>query len=159
MRKGEEEASGKDALYWAGDRSGHKPTCSPRASRAQTTAVNRRGWSESDSLSHQRRRQHGPRGRRLQLGDVLRMEAIREMPPPRPTKWAGNDAGRTNAWLESEAMNTFYRYLSQPAPAPSFPGERYLLLTESLLLRRQFSTSPQGSAARSELSCCCCSCC
>lgn len=51
--------------------------------------------------------------------------------------------------MKSSAL---YRYLSQTAPASSFPGERYLLLTESLLLRRQFSTSPQGSAARRELS-------
>lgn len=41
---------------------------------------------------------------------------------------------------------------SQAAPAPEFPRESYLLLTESLLLGGQFSTSPRGSAAQSELS-------
>lgn len=46
--------------------------------------------------------------------------------------------------------STLYRYLSQTAPASSFLGERYLLLTECLLLWWQFSTSPQGSAARSK---------
>lgn len=53
---------------------------------------------------------------------------------------------------DEERYNTLYRCLSQTAPASSLPGERYLLLTESLLLRWQFSTSPRGSAARSKLS-------
>lgn len=52
---------------------------------------------------------------------------------------------------DEEWHNTLYCYLSQTAPASSLPREKYLLLTESLLLRWQFSTSPQGSAAQSKL--------
>lgn len=81
------------------------------------------------------------------------MGAIAELPPPLPTKQEGNNAGCTKAWLESWEMKstTLYLYLSQTAPASSFHRERYLLLTESLLLRWQFSTSPRGSAAWSSL--------